>query len=48
VQFVTQLGGTWSNLPATNFASPPQTILNITDAPPAGTPQRFYRVKLLP
>ena len=48
VQFTTQLGGAWSNLPATNFAAPPQTLLNFTDAPPAGTPQRFYRIKLLP
>ena len=49
VQFVNSIGGTWSNLPAgSNFAAPPQTILNFTDAPPAGTPQRFYRVKLLP
>ena len=23
-------------------------LVNFTDAPPAGTPQRFYRVKLLP
>ena len=30
------------------YAAPPQMILNFTDAPPAGTPQRFYRVKLLP
>jgi hypothetical protein len=49
VQFVNSLGGIWSNLPAgSNYAAPPQTILNFTDAPPAGTPQRFYRVKLLP
>ncbi len=48
IQYATQIGGTWSNLPGTNFAMPPQTILNFTDAPPAGTPQRFYRVRLLP
>ena len=49
VQFASQLGGTWSNLPAgSNFAVPPQILFNFTDAPPAGTPQRFYRVKLLP
>ncbi len=48
IQYATQLGGAWSNLPVTNIAVPPQTILNFTDAPPAGTPQRFYRVKLLP
>ena len=49
IQFANSLGGIWSNLPAgSNFAAPPQTILNFTDAPAAGTPQRFYRVKLLP
>ena len=49
VQCATTLTGTWSNLPAgSNFAAPPQMILNYTDAPPAGTPQRFYRVQLLP
>ena len=49
VQYSTQLGGAWSNLPAgSNYAAPPQMLLNFTDAPPAGTPQRFYRVKLLP
>jgi len=49
VQCANTLGGTWSNLPAgSNYAAPPQMILNYTDAPPAGTPQRFYRVKLLP
>jgi hypothetical protein len=49
IQFVNQIGGTWSNLPAgSNFAAPPQMILNFTDAPPASTAQRFYRVKLLP
>lgn len=49
VQFANSLGGTWSNLPAgSNYAAPPQMLLNFTDAPPAGTPQRFYRVKLLP
>ena len=49
VQCATSLTGFWSNLPAgSNFATPPQMILNFTDAPPAGTPQRFYRVKLLP
>ena len=49
VQFVNQLGGTWSNLPAgSNYAQPPQMFLNFTDAPAAGTPQRFYRVQLLP
>jgi hypothetical protein len=49
VQFVNQLGGTWSNLPGgSNFAVPPQMILNVTDTPPAEIPQRFYRVQLLP
>jgi hypothetical protein len=47
VQFVNPLNGTWSNLPAgSNFATPPQMMLNFTDAPPSGT--GFYRVKLLP
>jgi hypothetical protein len=46
---VNQLGGTWSNLPAgSNYAQPPQMFLNFTDAPAAGTPQRYYRVRLLP
>ena len=49
VQFANQLGGAWSNLPAgPNCAAPPQMIFNFTDAPPAGTPHRFYRVQLLP
>ena len=49
VQFVNQLGEAWSNLPGgSNFAVPPQMILNFTDAPPAGMSQRFYRVELLP
>jgi hypothetical protein len=49
IQFANSIGGTWSNLPAgSNYAAPPQMLLNFTDAPPAGTPQRFYRVKLLP
>ena len=49
IQFADSLGGNWTNLPAgSNYAAPPQTILNFTDAPPAGNPQRFYRVKLLP
>jgi hypothetical protein len=49
VQFANQLGMIWSNLPAgSNYAAPPQMILNVTDAPPAGTPQRYYRVQLLP
>jgi hypothetical protein len=49
VQSANQLGGTWSNLPGgSNHAVPPQMILNFTDAPPAGTTQRFYRVELLP
>ena len=48
VQFAGALNGAWTNLPGTNYAAPPQMILNFTDAPPAGTPQRFYRVKLLP
>jgi hypothetical protein len=49
IEFTTQLGGTWSNLPSgSNFAAPPQTFLNFTDAPTPGTPQRFYRVRLLP
>jgi hypothetical protein len=49
VQFVGRLGGMWSNLVGgSNFAVPPQTILNVTDTPPAEIPQRFYRVQLLP
>lgn len=49
VQFVNQPGGTWSNLPGgSNYAVPPAVTLSFTDAPPAGTPQRFYRVELLP
>jgi hypothetical protein len=49
LQYANQLGASWSNLPAgSNYAAPPQMLLNFTDAPPAGTPQRFYRVKLLP
>ena len=48
IQYAPQLGGVWSNLPGTNFAPPPQTILNVTDAPPVVVPQRFYRVRLLP
>jgi hypothetical protein len=49
VQSANQLGGVWSNLPAgSNYAAPPQMLLNFTDAPPAGAPQRFYRVGLLP
>ena len=49
VQFANAIGGTWSNLPAgSNYALPPQMLLNFTDAPPVGTAQRFYRVKLLP
>ena len=49
VQFVNQLGGTWSNLPGgSNFAVPPQMILNGTDTPPAAILHRFYRVRLLP
>ena len=49
IQFVDSLGGVWSNLPGgSNFARPPQRILNFTDAPPTGTPQRFHRVMLLP
>jgi Starch/carbohydrate-binding module (family 53)/Glycosyl hydrolase family 57 len=48
VQFATSLNSAWTNVPSTNFAAPPQMNLNFTDAPPAGTPQRFYRVKLLP
>jgi hypothetical protein len=48
LQFATSLNGGWTNLPFTNFAAPPQMNLNFTDSPPAGTPQRFYRVQLLP
>ncbi|MDD5139960.1 MAG: carbohydrate-binding protein [Verrucomicrobiales bacterium] len=49
VQFASSPGGTWSNLPGgSNFATPPQTVLNFNDAPPADAAQRFYRVKLLP
>ncbi len=49
VQFVNQLGGIWSNLPSgSNFAVPPQTILNVTETPPTAISQRFYRVQLLP
>ena len=49
VQFANRLGGTWSNLPAgSNYAAPPQMLLNFTDTPPGVTPQRFYRIQLLP
>ena len=49
IQFVDSLGGVWSNLPGgSNYALPPQMILNFTDAPPAGMSQRFYRLELLP
>ncbi len=48
IQYATQLGGAWSNLPGTNIAAPPQLFLNVTDTPAAGTAQRFYRVRLLP
>ncbi len=49
IQFVGSLGGVWSNLSgSSNFAMPPQMIMNFTDSVPAGTPQRFYRVMLLP
>ena len=49
IQFVNALGGVWNNLQGgSNFAVPPQMILNFTDAPITGTPQRFYRVLLLP
>jgi hypothetical protein len=49
VQFSGQLGATWSNLPAgSNYAMPPQTIMNFTDSPTAGMPQGFYRVMLMP
>ena len=49
VQFANELGDTWSNLlGGSNYALPPQMILNFTDAPPAATPQRYYRVQLLP
>lgn len=49
VQYADQLGNAWSNLPAgSSYAVPPQTSLNVTDAPPAELPQRFYRVQLLP
>ncbi len=49
VQFANQLGEIWSNLlGGSNYAVPPQMLLNFTDAPPTGTPQRYYRVELLP
>jgi len=48
VQYAASLNGAWTNLPGTNYAAPPQMLLNFTDAPPADTPQRFYRVQLLP
>jgi hypothetical protein len=49
IQFGDSLGCVWSNLPGgSDSAVPPQMILNFTDVPPAGTPQRFYRVELLP
>jgi hypothetical protein len=49
IQFASSVGGTWSNFPAgSNYAVPSQMILNFTHTPPAGMPQRFYRVKLLP
>jgi hypothetical protein len=49
VQFVNQPGETWNNLAGgSNYTMPPAMILSFTDAPPTGTPQRFYRVELLP
>jgi hypothetical protein len=48
VEFANGLNGVWTNLPPTNYAAPPLMNFNFTDAPPAGTPQRFYRIKLLP
>jgi Starch/carbohydrate-binding module (family 53)/Glycosyl hydrolase family 57 len=46
--YANNVTGPWTNFPGTNFATPPGTSLNFTDAPAPGTPQRFYRVKLLP
>jgi hypothetical protein len=49
VQYANVLGGAWSNLPGgSNYAAPPQMILNFTNAAQAGPPQRYYRVELLP
>jgi hypothetical protein len=49
VQFASPLDGAWSNLPTgSNFAAPPQMMLNFTNAPAAGVLKGFYRVKLLP
>ena len=44
-----RLGAVWSNLPAgLATAGPVQLYLSVTDMPPAGVTQRFYRVKLVP
>jgi hypothetical protein len=48
VQWADGTGGGWTNWPATNYAMPPQTLLNFTDTPASGSSQRFYRVQLLP
>jgi hypothetical protein len=48
VQCAGSLSGTWTNLAGTNYAAPPQMLLNFTDAPAAGTAVRFYRAELLP
>lgn len=49
VQFANSLNAGWTNLPAgSNYAVPPQMLLNFTDTPAAGIPQRYYRVQLLP
>jgi len=49
VQCAGSLTSVWTNVPTgSNYAAPPQTLMNFTDAPPAGGPARFYRVKLLP
>jgi hypothetical protein len=49
VQFAGSLNGGWTNLPnGSNYAMPPQMMMNFTNAPAAGAPRQFYRVQLLP
>jgi hypothetical protein len=47
-QIASSPAGPWTNLPSgSNYATPPQMMLNLTDSPPPSASQRFYRIKLL-
>jgi hypothetical protein len=47
--FADRLDSSWSNAPASlTAAGPLQLNLSTTDAPPTGTTQRFYKIRLLP